>query len=491
MFGDYLTMENLIDEARDRYVRPYDLFQQGDMLVDAKDFYNNIVAGTEDSFQRNVQRRIIRNDRKDKFYQVLFHYLDSLGTGMTNYSKLEPAIVKKDRWSGKYIPVDGKHRAKLCLLLRIKLPVNIVKEGDEEELDEAVEGEDKDIFDLNHISIPYYNDLLKSQAARDRANVKMRIAKMSPREYFRECAKIFGSTFDAQIRQVKDDKETLDYLQGQLDRGHKFPVTWLDCSDEKTQDGRHRMYVVGNAFGWDEKYPVVVFETANQEVEKQKQEQRRVERVSRAFYRIEPDLLRPCYDDVEELKEQLEWLIDSHLEDAKVEVKKESGNLILVVDGVDFTYSFNDFDWAEPHTPTEDDFDYADLESLQEDVSETGDTVIKAVLYRWTEPPAKPVADFEDFEQDGVYRLGDYDYIAFEKRWRDSPLGWGLIHQDVIDDFVKSLYAHYSDRNECVNLEIDNLGLNASMYYDVQDGKLRQFAKYGPLLRRAVRRYFA
>lgn len=484
MRDNHLSMENLIDEARSRGVQPYDLFYYSDTLLDADWFFKNASLSTDDTSSADVERLILHNTKDFPFYTVLFHYLN----GDSSYTKLEPAWARRDKWSGKCIPVGGKYKAKLCSLLGIKLPVKVgtsVKEG----LHEEIRAANQDIFDLNHITIPYYDDLLKSQAARDRANIKVHITQMSPREYFRECAKIFGSTFDAQIRQIRDDKKSLQWMQAQLDKGVKLPATWLDYSDEKTQDGRHRMYAVGQAFGWDEKYPVVIFETADPEVEKQRQEQKRVDQISRALYHIEPSLLKPIYEDVNELKEQLEWLLDRYLDDAEVSIRKDNNNLILTINGVEFTYSIDDFSWSD-HTPSEDDFDYEDLEPLQEDASETGDTVIKAVLYCWKEPPKKPVADFEDFEEDGVYRLGDYDYIAFEKRWRDSPLGWGLIHQDIVDDLVKPLYDRYDQWNRYVGIEVDNLGPRIFMYDDVQDSKLGRFAKYGPQIRRAIRNYF-
>ena len=494
-------MENLIDEATDRGVQPYDLFEHADALVDSDNFFKNIVAGTDSNYQSSPERRILKNSEANLFYQVLLSYLDSLGTGKKNYTKLEPAAVKIDRWSGKYLPIDGRHRAKFCSMLGIKLPVNILGERKEPEgYGLYEETSTSDIFDTNHINIPFYNELLKSQAARKRENRNVKIVQMSPREYFNGCAEVFDSTFDKQIRQIREDTDTLEYIQSEIDKGHKLPLTWLDYGAERSQDGRHRMYVVGNAFGWDEKYPVAIFTTADEQEAERRKRAKEEERITKYFYWIENKLLGYAYRDLDELKEEVEYLISDYLNDKPVvEVEQQGKQLLITVNGVDFTYNMNDFDWEEEEKSIFDDdetfelngFDYDDLEeSLNENVDETGDTVIKAVIYSWEEPPKKPVADFEDFEEDGVYRLGDRDYIAFEKRWRDNPRGWGLIHQDIIDNFVKPLYDHYDQWNRYVGIEVDNLGPRIFMYDDVQDNKLGRFAKYGPIIRKAIRNYF-
>ena len=363
------------------------------------------------------------------------------------------------------------------------------------ELNEEAENASRDVFDVNHINIPFYDELLKSQEARNRENRKLEIVQMSPREYFRGCAEVFNSTFDKQIRQVREDKETLDYIQSEMDKGHKLPLTWLDYGAERSQDGRHRMYVVGNAFGWDEKYPVAIFTTADEQEAEKRKKAKTEERITRYFYRVENKLLGYSYRNLEELKEQIEYLVSDYLDDKpEVGVKQQGKQLLITINGVEFTYNMKDFDWEEEKSTLDDEldnFDYDDLEeNLNENVDKTGDTVIKAVLYHWEEKPLKAVSDFEDFEKDGVYKLGNNDYIAFEKRWRNDPRGWGLIHQDIVDNLVEPLYHHYDKWNRYVGIEVDNLGPRIFLYDDVQDNRLGQFAKYGSTIRKAIKEYF-
>lgn len=370
MRENYLSMENLIDEAIDRDVQPYDLFKPADATMNASDFFKNIVAGKDKSYQDSPEQRILKNAESNPFYQVLISYLDSLGTGKRNYPKLEPALIKRDKWSGKYVPVDGRHRAKFCELLNIDLPVNILKDTTTESVFEDYK-DSKDIFDTNHINIPFYDELLKSQAARNRENRNVKIVQMSPREYFRGCAEVFDSTFDKQIRQIKEDKETLEYIQSELDKGHKLPLTWLDYGAERSQDGRHRMYVVGNAFGWDEKYPVAIFTTADEQEAERRRKEKEDGRIIKYFHWIEDKLFGYSYRDLDELKEEVEYLINDYLDDKPaVEVEQQGKQLLITVNGVEFTYNMSDFNWEEEEksifdddeTFELDDFDYDDLE---------------------------------------------------------------------------------------------------------------------------------
>lgn len=370
MRENYLSMENLIDEAIDRGVQPYDLFKPADATMNASDFFKNIVAGKDKSYQDSPEQRILKNAENNPFYQVLISYLDSLGTGRRNYPKLEPALIKRDKWSGKYVPVDGRHRAKFCELLNIDLPVNILKDTKIESVLEDYKNP-KDIFDTNHINIPFYDELLKSQSARNRENRNVKIVQMSPREYFRGCAEVFNSTFDKQIRQIKEDKETLEYIQSELDKGHKLPLTWLDYGAERSQDGRHRMYVVGNAFGWDEKYPVAIFTTADEQEAERRKKEKEDGRIIKYFHWIEDKLFGYSYRDLDELKGEVEYLISDYLDDKPaVEVEQQGKQLLITVNGVEFTYNMSDFDWEEEEksifdddeTFELDDFDYDDLE---------------------------------------------------------------------------------------------------------------------------------
>lgn len=131
------------------------------------------------------------------------------------------------------------------------------------------------------------------------------------------------------------------------------------------------------------------------------------------------------------------------------------------------------------------------LYDLKESIEETGRTTIKAVVFHNEDQPKKQIPNFQDFEEDGLYRLGENDYIVFEKRWEEDPRGWGMIHAEVIDDFVIPVFSDYRDKYiEEAGLEIDNLQPNSDLYHDLRKLNTKTFSKYTNIIKRAVDKYF-
>lgn len=128
---------------------------------------------------------------------------------------------------------------------------------------------------------------------------------------------------------------------------------------------------------------------------------------------------------------------------------------------------------------------------LKESVEETGRTVIKVVVFHNEDQSKKQIPNFQDFEEDGLYRLGENDYIVFEKRWEEDPRGWGMIHAEVIDDFVIPVFSDYRNKYiEEAGLEIDNLQPNSDLYYDLRNLNTKTFSKYINIIKRAIDKYF-
>ena len=125
--NDFMSMEHLMSEAKERGVRPKDLFDKYDYLVDAKKFFNYMVRDTEPSYQTGPKTRILNNRPYNEFYKTLLGYLDSLGTNKP-YSKIEPALVK-ELPNGSLQPLDGRHRSQFCMILGIPLPVRVQQQG--------------------------------------------------------------------------------------------------------------------------------------------------------------------------------------------------------------------------------------------------------------------------------------------------------------------------------------------------------------------------
>lgn len=119
------------------------------------------------------------------------------------------------------------------------------------------------LFDITRSESFYGQSFLDGLGKTDSKGRVGRIVEMSPTEYFKACAKGFGSSYDAQINQVKADKGTYQLLSDVIDKyNRQFPITYLDYSKGFAQEGRHRMYIAGERFGWNTKFPVLVIEAA-------------------------------------------------------------------------------------------------------------------------------------------------------------------------------------------------------------------------------------
>lgn len=119
---DTIKMKTLIDESKSRRVIPSDIFKTYDLLVDPRKFLSVLCKDKQQSYIDSSIARILANKEGDKFYDVLMGYLNAEGTH-ESYNKLDPAAVHIV--NNHIIPDDGRHRAQLCILLNIALPVKV------------------------------------------------------------------------------------------------------------------------------------------------------------------------------------------------------------------------------------------------------------------------------------------------------------------------------------------------------------------------------
>ena len=127
-------------------------------------------------------------------------------------------------------------------------------------------------FDTSKTGVSFYNQFFTDpDYMEEYKNLKHSIVTMSPREYFEECAKIFESNLNTQINQTGANKEIIQHLKDVLIKYKRtFPITFLNYAEE-SQEGRHRMYVVGELLGWDKKFPVMVVDWADSKKKKEKE----------------------------------------------------------------------------------------------------------------------------------------------------------------------------------------------------------------------------
>ena len=121
-----------------------------------------------------------------------------------------------------------------------------------------------------------HNDFLDPKGLEYQQKNKNRtgdIVYMSPSDYFELCAEMFRQTQnpDTNIQKLKKqrgewDKKDIDKYKQMMQDGVKFDMPYISFVDG-SQEGLHRMFCIGELYGWDVEVPVLVIRPYNKEIE--------------------------------------------------------------------------------------------------------------------------------------------------------------------------------------------------------------------------------
>lgn len=203
---------------------------------------------------------------------------------------------------------------------------------------------DNKYIDVTKSEMSHYQDYLDEPEETNKYHkTSSKIVEMTPREYFEECAKIFDSTFEKQYRQIELDSQVIDKLKTViLKLKKKFPIVVLNY-DYNTQEGRHRMFTLGELFGWDEhKYPVLVIESTEEGIKYKKEN-----RIFKALRDISNKQLEYTYTSLDNFIIDLEYAFEDKLHDyldtySKPSITEYRGGVKVSFDGVD--YNIDDYE---------------------------------------------------------------------------------------------------------------------------------------------------
>ena len=241
-----------------------------------------------------------------------------------------------------------------------------------------------DIIDRKHTGISFYDQFFDpedSKYLRDYKNLKGEIIMMSPDEYYEECAKYCWPGRNLTVQQLKDERArditTLNKLKTVLKYyKRKLCMPMINYTDPG-QEGLHRMYVIGELYGWDFKVPVLKVTHADEDKARRAAEEKRkteidwkVEKAITASYRYE-------FRDKEELENQLKYDLDRQFEfvnDVKIPDEihlEETGEaFLLTVDKYQYPIDKDRIRWKEPEETLDDDIedliDESDLEDTED-----------------------------------------------------------------------------------------------------------------------------
>lgn len=112
------SMTELIQKAKEKGIKPRDIFSSYKYVTDPVKFLDILTDGMQKSYREKAYKRIELNRDYEPFYKALKAFIE--GRPVT---RIEPALIDKDNK-----PIDGRHRAALCDLLGINLPLNRIEE---------------------------------------------------------------------------------------------------------------------------------------------------------------------------------------------------------------------------------------------------------------------------------------------------------------------------------------------------------------------------
>ena len=216
-------------------------------------------------------------------------------------------------------------------------------------------------FDTTKVGIPFYDEFLTDPDYMEEVkNLRHEIVKMSPRDYFQECAKIFNSTIERQISQTAADDQTFDHLKDVLQIYKKtFPIAFLNYA-QNSQEGRHRMYCVGELLGWDKKFPVMVIDWADKEKaekEANAEKEAKINNIKNDIQDAYDKCVNNIYNDVDELISDMVWYLKFNYFKDEIEINDIDADLIVKVNDVTMGFPLTSFDIKEmPQIFKDDDF---------------------------------------------------------------------------------------------------------------------------------------
>lgn len=126
----------------------------------------------------------------------------------------------------------------------------------------------ENLFTTKRSEMSYYTDLLDSKLLnyyQKNKGVTAEIKYMTPKEYFRESAKLLSLAFNKQLsadyvyNKSKGHEADMEHIRQVVTKyKRKLCIPMLNYRENQWgQEGNHRMALAVELFGWEEKFPVL------------------------------------------------------------------------------------------------------------------------------------------------------------------------------------------------------------------------------------------
>lgn len=244
-----------------------------------------------------------------------------------------------------------------------------------------------DVVDLHKTGMSFYDDFLSRnnktlQYLRDNKNLVGEVVMMSPEEYYQACSDYGFNDRHPSVeklkRERKQDEKTIQRLRDVLTvYKKKFPMPMLNKA-HNSQEGLHRMMVIGDMFGWEHKVPVLVVDWADKQRAFEEARRQRIEKITYRIKRAVMDALEYTFENIDELKEQLQWELDKQFEyddDVSTPVQfeltsnEDTSEFRVTLGAASFEFDYDDVKFKDSEEFTDDDnfdVDDIDLEEIED-----------------------------------------------------------------------------------------------------------------------------
>lgn len=232
-----------------------------------------------------------------------------------------------------------------------------------------------DAVDINKASNSYAQGMLdksEEEYYKKNKNRYSRIEQMSPTEYFEACAEGFGVSVNKLKAERNADPKYIEFLKSIItDKKKKFPLPYLDYSVNFSQEGLHRMYALGELFGWNTKFPVQIIDAFDKERARAEKEYA----IEGSFFKGVKDALdsnkilqvgvkefRETFPEVLKREEALEDYPDEWLDNLTLKETEES--FIVIFNGNqyqdEYEVYFDDFfgNWRKEDNESDDEYEW-------------------------------------------------------------------------------------------------------------------------------------
>ena len=220
---------------------------------------------------KEVDDNVVDGEEKIDDYITRIYELRQKGiySAAGNEYSTENLIFKEIRNAGLLDRLKKLKNALISKKLSLEEGINYLDDDHEFKDYGTAEVEGKNVIDTHKASTFATQDLLDGSTDAAYDNVCYTIIDLTPTQYFELCGKVQEMSPEEIIRFIGRDERQIAHIKDVILKFNKrLPLPYVSFSsvaDVSGQEGRHRMYALGEMFGWDAEFPVMVIQDKSSE----------------------------------------------------------------------------------------------------------------------------------------------------------------------------------------------------------------------------------